>query len=166
MTERLRNPLRRRFPEKVYDRAQELLNDPSVTSLAALADALAEEFAQSPSERTLGEWIEKGWISRDDRFAPWSMWRATAEEAALILPAIKFLIGQTGRVDSRPSKAIAEWIVKIRTVRPDLPMDQVLKAAFLAQSDSANVRTVEAFLAGATKELEIGLRLSQEDKSK
>lgn len=163
MTERLRNPRRRRFADKVYDRAQELLNDPAVPSLAALADALDEEFpGRSPSERALAEWLEKGWIARDDRFAPWSMWRASADEAALILPAVKYLIEQTGRQDARPSNAIAEWIVKIRRIRPMLPIDQVLEAAFLAQSDRANVPAVEAFLAGAVPALHIGVRLSKE----
>jgi hypothetical protein len=165
VVERLRSPRRRRFPEAVYDRAQELLNDPAVPSLAALADALAEEYEHSPSERALGEWVDKGWIARDARFGPWSMWRATPEETALVLPAVRFLIEQTGRLDSRPSNAIAEWIVKIRRVRPDLPIGQVLETALLAQADKANVQAVEAFLAGAIPAPRIGVVVPKEARN-
>ena len=140
----------------LLDTAQELLNNPEYgESNKAIAQALSNDdrFDVTVADRTVAEWRAKRWIVIDDRFAPWSMLDASADEARLLMPVVAFLISQTSIPTQRPTKVMAERLVKLLTVDPDLNPGRALELAF-ALGNPDNVQAGRGRNSPATVEID------------
>ena len=153
--ERIR-PKRSHWTLEVFDRAQELYNaqpTPTATQLAEQLSKEQDDLGATPSPSTIGDWIEKAWLTFDPEDAPWTLAKANGEDAALVLEVIRALIensDQPGAWGKRPSRVVATWIVRIRRAYPPDDLEDPLLVYYLAavaRRGGEHLEKVETFLA-------------------
>jgi hypothetical protein len=136
------------WPAEVYERAQDLYNDPEFETPARIQRALAVEFGDDKSPttpKTISNWIEGGWLTKTDEDVPWSLADATGSEAAIVLRVLRGLI-EDGR--PKPTRRLVRWLVRIATACPDLAeADPSLLYICAARAKAGYVQRVETFLA-------------------
>ncbi len=141
------SPVKSHWPLIVYERAQELYNEqptPTPTQLTNLLSKEQETLGHTPGESTIRQWIAKRWITLNPEDAPWSLVDAEAEEAALVLPLIRWAADH-GK--PRPSKRVCRWIVLIRRIAGvGFDLESVYDLAQHARRGGGDVERVEEYL--------------------
>ena len=153
MAQETRTRLRRRhFGQEVYTRAQELLSEDPTPTGAVIADKLAAAFDECPSERTVNDWIARGVIAPRDEDAAWRLTDSAPEDISLVLGIARALIEASAdehwraRHPAWPTRAVAEWIVRLRRAYPELKDSvRTYELAYLARHSDG--RWIEATLA-------------------
>lgn len=147
---------RQRFPRPIYDRAEELLNQPGGRpTAAAIANQLGLEFEdQAPQPRTIGDWIRNGIIALSAPADPWSMESGSPDDAVLVLPAIREAIDRSNGFLSGLTTEEARWVVRIRKAAPTIPIASAFMRAQAmarvpARRQGEAIRDLEIFLAYA-----------------
>jgi hypothetical protein len=125
-------PKRRRFDEKIVQRAQELYNATTpAPSAAAVYDGLEREFgAQNvPSARSLQAWIAGEILTRQREDAPWSVFDKEEEpgDRRLVLEALGWLADEwlgdeePGAPKQMPvmTRRQALWVARLRRAFPE-----------------------------------------------
>jgi hypothetical protein len=112
-----------------------------------------------PTDRTIARLVKE--FRPPDSSGDWSVANATPGEAAIVLPVLKEIVESTqGRV--WPSVDLAEWIVKIATLRPDWEPWWVYSFAEIYRIFIANGQTTKPLdltLAGAERTIDIEVNL-------
>ena len=165
MNDRIRPIRRKRWPDDVYERAEELLNGIPPLSAPAIARRLEDELEEAtPSGKTIGDWIRSGVIGQSDAAKPWSVADAAPEDARGVLEVIRHLMelhadpGSPAvrlRLDRNlvapfrwPTRAHGRWIVRIRRGFPEsTDLGLVALLARDASRGGEDLRRVESFLA-------------------
>lgn len=105
--------------------------------------AADEDFrARVPSDKTIQKY-RRGVLAQLSAAAaaPWSPIDSTPAEVALILPVLAEVIERTARRDITVNEA--EWIVRIRTVAPDLPLWEAYLVSSTAQDPKGAARVTQ-----------------------
>ncbi len=136
-------PLKPRYPVHVYDRAQQLLNEPvkGPMSAAGIAERLvaeADELGEHlPDARTIRNWIKNAWIVAEDLDEPWTFAKGRAEDGALVLPAARWLAQKPRpRWAQNPRGGLtvrqARALVRVRLADPGLNLEMAVGVARMA----------------------------------
>jgi hypothetical protein len=146
---------RRHFRQEVYSAAQAMLNEQPAPSAAEIADRLEIAFPSEsvPRERSVSDWIARGVIVPDDQDGPWHLTDATAEDIPLVLGVARAMIEASAdpkwkaRHSTWPTKAVAEWIIRLRRAYPELKSSvRTYQLAYLARhSDGRWIETTLAY---------------------
>ncbi len=149
---------RRHYPEGLYRKAEEYLNEQPQPTAATIASRLSRDaggagWDRTPTDRTVRAWIADGTINLSRRYQPWRLGELPAEDDRLVLSVVPFLVKQTRDPNARPSRAVADWIVRLLRIRPDLTPATVLLLAFAGTTGTdQNIRNIELSLASVDLE--------------
>jgi hypothetical protein len=143
---------RQRYPDALYERAQELLfGDGSgrSPSAASVARELQKDYSDGPSERTVADWIRRGVIRAVDPNDIWSLAKAMPGQAVHVLPVIAYLNGirrKHGRGRPYVTRHEARVITRLGEHFPMLtPLERFRLATMYGAGDWLTV-ALDAFL--------------------
>lgn len=119
---------RRRVDWQVMRRIEEEALAPVPLAGTAVHDKLVEEFPDTyPSLRTT-QLLLNEWRATDGEERAWTLSDGDPEDAALVLPVIAALT-RRDKESRGVSQQIAMWLVRVRTVAPDMPPLQAFNVA-------------------------------------
>ena len=152
MASRIQGVQRRRWPESIYRRAQELMRDGDrLRRPGEIADLLVKEESEgageeTPSARTIADWLKKG-ILRDVG-SGWHIPGATPDEVGIVLPVLVELLEKSPF--SGISAEEAAMLVRINSYASGLPVTTrylVARALAQAEREGKSTQRIEHFLA-------------------
>jgi hypothetical protein len=118
------------------------LRNPHWTPTQIHREVNGDRYPADVSLRTVQRVVTR--IRGTDDSGPWSLGHGDAEDAALVLPVLRWTVEQG---HPRPTQNVAAWVARIRRGFPDLEVETAYELAVAAAAGGVPAQRAETYLA-------------------